>query len=175
MLGDRRISTRAEQREVAMAQTQTEDRLDRHGPHGLPHGRAPAQGRLRRLDLEPHRAPRPSRWPRSAPRWSTSCPTSRTSTSLFSIVSTGKDLEQVYFGKNSVTGHGGKLPKIFVDCSTISVEESAAIRERAAAARQRVRRGAGVRQCQGDQGRPALGRRFRHRGAPARRSRRCWR
>ena len=49
---------------------------------------------------------------------------------LFSIVSTGKDLEQVYFGKNSVTGHGGKLPKILVDCSTISVEESAAIRDR---------------------------------------------
>jgi 3-hydroxyisobutyrate dehydrogenase len=49
---------------------------------------------------------------------------------LFSIVSTGKDLDQVYFGKNSVTGHGGKLPKIFVDCSTISFEESAAIRDR---------------------------------------------
>src|SRR2546429_7651532 len=49
---------------------------------------------------------------------------------LFSIVSTGKDLDQVYFGKNSVTGHGGKLPKIFVDCSTISVEESAVIRDR---------------------------------------------
>jgi 3-hydroxyisobutyrate dehydrogenase len=49
---------------------------------------------------------------------------------LFSIVSTGKDLEQVYFGKNSVTGHGGKLPKVFVDCSTIAVEESASIRDR---------------------------------------------
>ena len=49
---------------------------------------------------------------------------------LFSIVSTGKDLEQVYFGKNSVTGHGGKMPKIFVDCSTIAVEESAEIRDR---------------------------------------------
>src|SRR6266487_5995017 len=49
---------------------------------------------------------------------------------LFSIVSTGKDLDQIYFGKNSVTGHGGKLPKIFVDCSTISVEESAVIRDR---------------------------------------------
>src|SRR5258708_2339804 len=49
---------------------------------------------------------------------------------LFSIVSTGKDLDQVYFGKNSVTGHGGKLPKIWVDCSTISVEESAAMRDR---------------------------------------------
>jgi 3-hydroxyisobutyrate dehydrogenase len=49
---------------------------------------------------------------------------------LFSIVSTGKDLDQVYFGKNSVTGHGGRLPKIFVDCSTIAVEESASIRDR---------------------------------------------
>jgi 3-hydroxyisobutyrate dehydrogenase len=49
---------------------------------------------------------------------------------LFSIVSTGKDLEQVYFGRNSVSGHGGRLPKIFVDCSTIAVEESAAIRDR---------------------------------------------
>jgi 3-hydroxyisobutyrate dehydrogenase len=49
---------------------------------------------------------------------------------LFSIVSTGKDLDQVYFGKNSVTGHGGKVPKIFVDCSTIAVEDSASIRER---------------------------------------------
>src|SRR5436189_4722949 len=49
---------------------------------------------------------------------------------LFSIVSTGKDLDQVYFGKNSVTGHGGRLPGVFVDCSTIAVEESAAIRDR---------------------------------------------
>ena len=51
---------------------------------------------------------------------------------LFSIVSTGKDLDQVYFGKNSVTGYGGEIPKIFVDCSTISVEESASIRDRLA-------------------------------------------
>jgi 3-hydroxyisobutyrate dehydrogenase len=49
---------------------------------------------------------------------------------LFSIVATGKDLDQVYFGKNSVTGHGGRLPKIFVDCSTVAVEESASIRDR---------------------------------------------
>jgi len=51
---------------------------------------------------------------------------------LFSIVATGKDLDQVYFGKNSVTGHGGKLPKIFVDCSTVAVEESASIRDKLA-------------------------------------------
>src|SRR5436305_10937493 len=51
---------------------------------------------------------------------------------VFSIVSTGKDLDQVYFGKNSISGHGGKIPKIFVDLSTISVEESASIRDRLA-------------------------------------------
>ena len=49
---------------------------------------------------------------------------------VFSIVSTGKDLDQVYFGRNSISGHGGRIPKIFVDCSTIAVEESAAIRDR---------------------------------------------
>jgi len=50
---------------------------------------------------------------------------------LFSIVSTGKDLKEVYFGKDGVvTGRNGKLPKIFVDCSTIAVEDSAEIRTR---------------------------------------------
>ncbi len=50
---------------------------------------------------------------------------------LFSIVSTGKDVESVYFGEDGVIGsRPGKLPKILVDCSTIAVEESAAIRQR---------------------------------------------
>ena len=50
---------------------------------------------------------------------------------LFSIVSTGKDLEQVLFGAQGVVlDHNGKLPSIVVDCSTIGVEESAAIRRR---------------------------------------------
>jgi 3-hydroxyisobutyrate dehydrogenase len=48
---------------------------------------------------------------------------------VFSIVSEGKDLEQVYFGKDGVLS-GGKTPPICVDCSTISVEESADIRKR---------------------------------------------
>ena len=44
---------------------------------------------------------------------------------LFTIVSAGPDLEEVYFGKNGiVTNAKGPLPKIFVDCSTISVEDS---------------------------------------------------
>ena len=50
---------------------------------------------------------------------------------LFTMVSTGKDLSQVYFGENGVaTGGKGKTPKIFVDCSSISVEDSASIREK---------------------------------------------
>jgi 3-hydroxyisobutyrate dehydrogenase len=51
---------------------------------------------------------------------------------LFSIVSTGPDLEQVYFGDGGVAASRGRLPKIFVDCSTIGVEESAKIRRRLA-------------------------------------------
>jgi 3-hydroxyisobutyrate dehydrogenase len=49
---------------------------------------------------------------------------------LFSIVSTGKDVQDVLYGKNGVCSQGGKIPPIIVDCSTISVEDSAAIREK---------------------------------------------
>jgi 3-hydroxyisobutyrate dehydrogenase len=52
---------------------------------------------------------------------------------VFSIVSTGKDLEEVYFGAGGVAASKGKVPAVFVDCSTIGVEESAAIRTRLAA------------------------------------------
>jgi len=49
---------------------------------------------------------------------------------LFSIVSAGKDVKEVYFGPNGVAPNGnGKMPKIVVDCSTIAVDDSAEIRE----------------------------------------------
>ncbi|MBO0752189.1 MAG: NAD(P)-dependent oxidoreductase [Bradyrhizobiaceae bacterium] len=51
---------------------------------------------------------------------------------VFSIVSTGKDLEEVYFGPDGV-GSANRMPPVFVDCSSIAVEESAHIRERLAA------------------------------------------
>ncbi len=52
---------------------------------------------------------------------------------LFTMVSTGKDLEQVYFGADGVAANGkGKLPRVFVECSTIAVEESAAVRTKLA-------------------------------------------
>ena len=49
---------------------------------------------------------------------------------VFSIVSTGKDLDEVYFGPNGVLAAGGKAPKIVVDCSTISIEDSAEVRRK---------------------------------------------
>jgi 3-hydroxyisobutyrate dehydrogenase len=49
---------------------------------------------------------------------------------VFSIVSTGKDLAEVYFGAGGVFAGNGKAPKIAVDCSTIAVEESAEIRKK---------------------------------------------
>src|SRR5262249_382148 len=48
---------------------------------------------------------------------------------VFSIVAEGKDVEQVYFGKDGVLS-GNKTPGTFVDCSTIAVEESVEIRKR---------------------------------------------
>jgi 3-hydroxyisobutyrate dehydrogenase len=51
---------------------------------------------------------------------------------LFSIVSTGKDLQQVYFGPDGVLSDSNRTPRILVDCSTIAVEESVEIRERLA-------------------------------------------
>ena len=51
---------------------------------------------------------------------------------LFTMVSTGKDLEQVYFGENGVLS-GDKNPAIFVDCSSIAVEQSVDMRARLAA------------------------------------------
>src|ERR1700676_3750293 len=49
---------------------------------------------------------------------------------LFSIVATGKDVQDVLYGKNGVCSQGGKMPPIVVDCSTIAVEESATIRDK---------------------------------------------
>jgi 3-hydroxyisobutyrate dehydrogenase len=50
---------------------------------------------------------------------------------LFTMVSTGKDLDQIYFGEGGVAAAAnGGVPGIFVDCSSIGVEESVGIRER---------------------------------------------
>ncbi|HXX25823.1 MAG TPA: NAD(P)-dependent oxidoreductase [Pseudolabrys sp.] len=48
---------------------------------------------------------------------------------VFAIVSTGKDVEEVLFGRDGLLT-GSAKPKMVVDCSSISVEESAAIRKR---------------------------------------------
>src|SRR5690349_13737902 len=47
---------------------------------------------------------------------------------VFTMVSTGKDLEQVYFGEHGLLAtSSGPRPKILVDCSSIGVEQSEAI------------------------------------------------
>jgi len=52
---------------------------------------------------------------------------------LFIMVSTGADLEEVCFGKGGVAAdEKATLPKIFVDCSSISIEESKGVREKLA-------------------------------------------
>lgn len=51
---------------------------------------------------------------------------------VFTMVSTGKDVDQVLFGANGVMT-GAKVPKIVVDCSSISVEESAELRKKLSA------------------------------------------
>jgi 3-hydroxyisobutyrate dehydrogenase len=50
---------------------------------------------------------------------------------LFTMVAAGKDLEQVWFGPDGVLGTaGGPVPKVFVDCSSIGIDESQALRAR---------------------------------------------
>jgi 3-hydroxyisobutyrate dehydrogenase len=50
---------------------------------------------------------------------------------VFTMVSTGKDVEEVLFGPGGVMSKG-KAPKIVVDSTSISIEESAEIREKLA-------------------------------------------
>ena len=50
---------------------------------------------------------------------------------VFTMVSTGKDLEHIYFGANGlVATDRGARPKILVDCSSIGIEQSETIRAR---------------------------------------------
>jgi len=49
---------------------------------------------------------------------------------LFSIVATGADVQDVLYGKAGVAAGSGRMPPVVVDCSTIAVEESAAIRNK---------------------------------------------
>ena len=50
---------------------------------------------------------------------------------VFTMVSTGKDVKEVLFGANGIMAKG-KKPKIVVDSTSISLEESAEIREKLA-------------------------------------------
>jgi 3-hydroxyisobutyrate dehydrogenase len=52
---------------------------------------------------------------------------------IFTMVSTGKDVKEVLFGPQGVTAKG-KAPKMVVDSTSISLDESAEIRQKLAAA-----------------------------------------
>lgn len=47
---------------------------------------------------------------------------------VFTMLATGKDLLEVCFGADGLVGGAGEQPRIIVDCSTIGIDESAAIR-----------------------------------------------
>lgn len=50
---------------------------------------------------------------------------------LFTMLSTGKDLQEVLFGSGGVAAQDARrLPGVVVDCSTIGADESAEVRER---------------------------------------------
>jgi 3-hydroxyisobutyrate dehydrogenase-like beta-hydroxyacid dehydrogenase len=48
---------------------------------------------------------------------------------VFTMVSTPADLEQVLLGEGGLLAGGGGLPKVVVDCSTVSTESSQHVRE----------------------------------------------
>src|SRR5262252_566597 len=49
---------------------------------------------------------------------------------LFSTFAPGSDVQDVLYGKDGVAAGNGRMPPVIVDCSTIAVEESAAIRNK---------------------------------------------
>jgi 3-hydroxyisobutyrate dehydrogenase len=49
---------------------------------------------------------------------------------LFTMVSTGEDLREVYFGSSGVAAEANLFPRLAVDCSSIGREESVQIRAR---------------------------------------------
>ena len=107
----------------------TEDRLDRHGPHGLAHGRAALKAGH---DVSIWNRTRAKAEPlaKIGGKVVDHLSDLKSVDVLFSIVATGKDVQEVLYGKNGVCSQGGKMPPIMVDCSTIAVEESAAIRDK---------------------------------------------
>jgi len=48
---------------------------------------------------------------------------------VFTMVSTSHDLEEVVGGAHGLLSHHGKAPKVLVDCSTVSADASAVVRD----------------------------------------------
>ncbi len=72
---------------------------------------------------------------------------------VFTMVSTPADLEQVLVGDGGLLTDPSALPGVVVDCSTVSIESSAEMREQLRRAWRRLPRRTGQRQRQGREGR----------------------
>ena len=102
-------------------------RLDRNRPHGRRDGRTPGQGRHRHDGVEPHQGQ--GRTPgRPGVRRGGLDRQLRDLDVVFTMVSTPADLEQVLLGEGGLIADPDHVPRRVVDCSTVSMESSAAMR-----------------------------------------------
>ena len=132
----------------------TEDRLDRRRPHGDTHGGTPAQGRPRRDHLEPHARESRAACGQGRQDRSTSRSSWLTATWCSPSCPTGKDAGRGCFRQGRRRFSGAKTAE---DASSTArrsrLRNPPTIRKRLTAKRRELSGGAGVRQCQGDQGR----------------------
>ena len=112
-------------------QENSTDRLDRHGADGFSDGRAAGEGRPRRLQVWNRTRAKAEPLAEKGARLVDRKSRPRRGDILFTMVSTGADLEEVIFGAEGVIdGRAGPLPRIVVDCSSIGVEIVGGIRAR---------------------------------------------
>ena len=105
--------------------------MDRHRPHGLRDGATARQGGLRHLGMEPHAGEGRAARRHTARKWSTAAPISPRATSCSRWCRPARTSKKCCSGRNGVMSEG-KKPKIVVDSTSISLEESAEIREKLA-------------------------------------------
>jgi len=151
VLAERQIGS-GRRKGVLHGSAHAKGRLDGMGRMGYPMAAA-AQGRLRRL--RSGIAPAPRRAARQDRRQIVDKLSDLSAWTWCSPSSPKAGCRQVYLGKTAWLS-GNKAPGVFVDCSTISVEESADIRKRLSERGADFRLRAGQRQRQGHRAHHAL-------------------
>ena len=102
--------------------------MDWYGPNGIPNGRALGESWLQCKGVEQNSFKAEPLEKSGAILVNSPSDLSDVDV-LATMVSTGKDVEQLYFGENRVL-NGGGVPRIFLDFSSIGVDQSAEIRSR---------------------------------------------